>query len=110
MRFFNQNKIRNDLWRIKKCKTRFIVDTQSRSNLHYFVFLCVHVQYLISVLALTDFTKQDRRIKTPCEFWLTIEERLILHWNNVRVYAKDGVLYRHDEGPDNHKTQVLSLK
>ena len=41
-----------------------------------------------------------------CEFWLTIEERLILHKDKTRVYAKDGVLYKHDEGPDNHKTKV----
>lgn len=41
-----------------------------------------------------------------CEYWLVIEERLTMHWDKTRVYAKNGTLYRHDEGPDNHKTQV----
>ena len=44
---------------------------------------------------------------TKCEFWLTIEERLVLHKEKIRVYAKDGILYKHDEGPDNHRTKVL---
>ena len=44
-----------------------------------------------------------------CEFWLEIEERLVLHKDNIRVYAKDGVLYKHDEGPGNHQTNVSEM-
>jgi len=76
-----------------------------RKFVNIFTFLS-----LLCIGGMSAYNNTCSRFQSTCEFWLTIEERLILHWNNVRVYAKDGVVYRHDEGPDNHKTQVLSLK
>lgn len=44
--------------------------------------------------------------KKTCEFWLVVEERLTMHWDNKRVYAKDSILYRHNEGPGNQDESV----
>ena len=41
-----------------------------------------------------------------CEIWLSIEEKLTMTWGKIRVYAKDGTLYKFDEHWSNATTKV----
>ena len=41
-----------------------------------------------------------------CEIWLNIEEKLTMTWGKIRVYAKDGTLYKFDEHWSNATTKV----
>ena len=44
-----------------------------------------------------------------CEIWLNIEEKLTMTWGKIRVYAKDGALYKFDEHWSNATTIVSHL-
>ena len=44
-----------------------------------------------------------------CEIWLNIEEKLTMTWDKIRVYAKDGALYKFDEHWSNATTIVSHL-
>ena len=60
---------------------------------------------IFTIFSIDDISCEDspepcKPVADVCEFWLTIEERLVLHQDNVRVVAINGSLYKHDQGPN----------
>ena len=67
-------------------------------NCVYIIFATIQVfQHVISY---------ECDSKPTCEIWLSVEEKLTMAWGKIRVYAKNGHLYRFDEDWRNATSKV----
>ncbi|XP_066921710.1 uncharacterized protein [Clytia hemisphaerica] len=81
---------------------------QAREKILLAVFLILAI-FGIHHIKCEDTPEPCKPENDVCEFWLTIEERLVLHQDNVRVVAINGSLYKHDQGPETDEAKRYNV-